>query len=119
MTSRAAALVHRRLERSRVADVERLERLVAANHRGMAALLARVEREHGAADWVVVLQAEREGAPDLFVHRRAHVVEELRAGGRVLEAEELGAPAPADKFHVLAGTAEVLEVRTLPRGATP
>lgn len=115
MITRAAALVHRKIERSNVEDVQRLDQLVAANHRGMAALLARVEHELGPADRVVVLQAEREGAPDLFVHRRAHVLAELRAGGRVLEAEELGEPAPADRFHVLAGTADVLEVRTLPR----
>lgn len=115
MIGRAVATLHRKLERSSFEDVQRLERLICANHSKMAELLANVERELGPADRVVMLKAQQEPAPELFVHPAAKVIAVLRTGNRMLEAEELSEPAPAGRFHVLAGVGAVFEVRTLRR----
>jgi len=112
---RAVAHLHRKLERSSYEDVQRLERLICANHSKMAELLAKVEGELGPADRVVMLKAQQEVPPDLFVHPASAVIAVLRSGNRMLEAAELAEPAPAGRFHVLAGVGTVFEVRTLRR----
>lgn len=116
MVRRRLAERNRERERADTSAHERIRGLLDANVEIILRLLHDVEEQgqHTRADLVMVVQdRERGSPPHIHAMPRVSVLEKLRDGHRVLEAEALEAPPPAPAFHVLIGNDAALEVYAL------